>query len=284
MLAPALLALPVVWFPQPRLAFFMRTAHRYNSRIPNGKQPMAVRLFMQTAQARTTQMCCWTANGHAVTAAAATAAGIDLSGATALPQGYSWAALSNEDTHGGAALYNFKAATYSNDITVANVAAADVHGTVATSAPGSTSYLLSNTGNAAVAAGTYNAWYATLTAGQKTAVDTAYNSGSLAAYNAQIAALGGTVPRGFRRCSRIHDIGRGHELNLPGPARTYWLIRARPRRQLALPAVLSTANNQGQYTAIGPDGMIAYGASVTVTNGTAKRHHDHQQWRCDSWQ
>ena len=30
------------------------------------------------------------------------------------------------------------------------------------------------------------------------------------------------------------------------------------------------ANNQGQYTAIGPDGMIAYGASVTVTNGTAK--------------
>ena len=135
-------------------------------------------------------------HGNAVTATAAAAAGIDLSGVTALPTGFSWVPLSTEDTKQGAALYNFVAANYHNDITVAGVAAAGGAGTVLVSTSTSTSYLLNNTTNTAATAFAYNTWYGTLSVAQKTALDQAANasstSGNPAAYNAEILALGGT--------------------------------------------------------------------------------------------
>ncbi len=234
-------------------------------------------------------------SGHAVSLANATAAGIDLSGATSLPGGYSWAPLTAQDTADhGAALYKWVSATYSNDTAIAGVAAAPspvntvtyqhdaaIAGVAAAptatgaaaSTNASTSYLLTS-GGAPVSLASFNTWYGGLTLPQQTALNAAY-LGGVAAYNAELATLGatfravdGTATEVIGSTPSSGSSGKYLLTSTGAPvsavAFNNWVQTLTPAQQTAL----QNAYASGSITAYNAE-LAALGATWHAVSGTA---------------
>ena len=190
-----------------------------------------------------------------------------LAGLAPLPAGYSWAPVASTDPTAGAAVSKWVSAVYNSNKAFTSVAYAQPNSS------GQNWYVVDSNGKP-VPLSTFSPYFAGLTGAQQNALNTAANIGNITAFNSNLAADGAK-----------YQVVSGNSVDPALAASsnyTYQGVQSSPQGQgngtvtsnqgatastTSLAGGAVYANNKGQTTAIGPDGIYSVGGTGTWTNG-----------------